>query len=143
MLKKNSMENKGTILYADDEPRIRDLVAAILETDFPSHVIEVFADGSSLEKRLMQGTENVKLVVTDNDMPGIIGSEIIKKYSKKPGLEQIPFVLCYAGNESLGASLVREGYASAYLSKPFEIKDLKRTVEDALSSVKNPTASSQ
>ncbi len=73
-------------------------------------------------------------------MPGIIGSEIIKKYSKKPGFEQIPFVLCYAGNVSLGASLVREGYAFSYLEKPFGIKDLVKTLKNALGSVKNPTA---
>ncbi len=32
---------------------MRNLVKDILELDFPVHVIEVFEDGSSLEKRLM------------------------------------------------------------------------------------------
>ena len=137
------MEDKEIILYADDEPSMGKLVACILEIDFPAHTLEVFRDGSSLEERLMKGTENVRLVVTDNDMPGIIGSEIIKKYAKKPGFEQIPFVLCYAGNISLGESLVNEGYAFSYLEKPFGIKDLRRTLKNALDSVKNPKASSQ
>ncbi|MEK6840486.1 MAG: response regulator [Nanoarchaeota archaeon] len=137
------MGNKEIILYADDEPNMRNLVKDILELDFPAYNIEVFGDGSSLEERLMKGTENVGLVVTDNEMPGIIGSEIIKKYSKRPGFENIPFVLCYAGNVSLGAYLVKEGYAFSYLEKPFGIKDLRRTLKNALASVKDPTASSQ
>ena len=139
----NPMENKGIILYADDDFGTRDIVKKLIEFDFPAYITEFFGDGSSLEERLMKGTENVKLVVTDNEMPGITGlgitgSAIIRKYSKEPGFENIQFVLCYAGNKSLGASLVRDGYAFSFLSKPFGIDDFTKTLEDALASAKKP-----
>ena len=133
------MENKGIILYADDDFGTRDIVKKLIEFDFPAYITEFFGDGSSLEERLMKGTENVKLVVTDNEMPGITGSAIIRKYSKEPGFENIRFVLCYAGNKSLGASLVRDGYAFSFLSKPFGIDDFTKTLEDALASAKKLT----
>lgn len=126
------MENKGTILYADDEPSIRNLMKIILGSEFPNHHIEVFEDGSSLERRLTNGIENVRLVLTDNQMPGITGREIIRKYAKQSGFEQIPFVLCYAGDGSIGRSLVDEGYASAYLRKPVGLSDLKNTLKNVL-----------
>ena len=133
------MENKGIILYADDDSGTRDIVKKLIEFDFPAYITEFFGDGSSLEERLMKGTENVKLVVTDNEMPGITGSAIIRKYSKEPGFENIRFVLCYAGDKSLGASLVRDGYAFSFLSKPFGIDDFTKTLEDALASAKKLT----
>jgi len=138
------VENKGIILCADDELSIRNLIGDILSFDFSDYHPEFFKDGSSLEKRLIDGNRNIRLVVTDNEMrPGISGSEIIRKYSKKSGFEKIPFILCYAGDQNLGESLVNEGYAFAYFSKPIGIKDFVETIKKALNPVKEPTQLSQ
>ena len=135
------MENKGTILYADDELSMRKLMGIVFENYFPNHAIEVFENGTSLENRLTNGIENVRLVLTDNQMPGITGSEIIRRYSQKEAFNGVPFVLYYAGDESIGKSLKEEGYASAYLLKPCGMKELADTLERVLNSSESKESS--
>lgn len=86
----------------------------------------------------MTGLENVKLVLTDNRMPGITGIEIIRKYSRKKSFENIPFVLCCTGDESLGEYLLNEGYTFTYLKKPVRLKDFTHTIKEALKIDKKP-----
>ena len=81
------------ILYADDKESLRDFLGTLLEMSFPELDREAFKDGSSLEKRLNESLEGVRLVITDNDMPGIKGSEIIIAYAEKPEFKNISFIL--------------------------------------------------
>ena len=96
-----------TILIADDESTIRKLNSMIVEREFPDYNIELFEDGKELDERLNQNLEEVCLIVTDNQMPGMYGLEIIEKYARK--LKNIPFVLYYGGDEEIGKDAVKNG----------------------------------
>ena len=122
------------ILYADDKESLRDFLGTLLEMSFPELDREAFKDGSSLEKRLNESLEGVRLVITDNDMPGIKGSEIIIAYAEKPEFKNISFILHYGGDPSLGEELVNKHGAFAYLKKPAQIEDITATIEKALNS---------
>ena len=125
------MENKGTILYAEDEPSMRNLMRNIFESYFPNHVIEVFEDGSSLENRLTNGVENVSLVLTDNQIPGITGSEIIRKYSQTDAFKKIPFII-FTSEKDVGERSKEEG-AFDYLPKPVSLGGINSAIRRALS----------
>lgn len=105
---------KNKILYAEDNELLRDMYTEIMGNEFPSHKLEIFETGDSLDKRLQGNLRNVSAVVTDNEMPGINGLEIIEKYASKSG---IPFILFYGGNELIGLR-ARECGAGSVIKSP-------------------------
>ena len=119
------------ILFADDDYNERKNIPEFLGMKFPNYDIEVFDDGNSLDERLKQrDLENVCMVITDNQMPGIEGSEIIRIYASK--FPEIPFILYYGGDEEIGEEAVRNR-ACAYVLKPISLKKFYPIIRDALS----------
>ncbi len=104
------MTNKGNkILIADDSEVMRDLHRDALGEKFPKFGLEFFENGNSLEERLNGNVDDVKLVITDHNMSGITGMEIIKKYSTMPKFNEIPFILYYEGSRELGKEAIKSG----------------------------------
>ena len=126
-------DTRKKILFAEDEKLLRDIFSRIVQKEFPNYEFESFSDGTSLESKLNNGIENVVLVLTDNIIPGISGSEIIKKYASRPEFKRIPFVLCYGGDESIGEKAVEDG-AFCYVLKPYLPSDIKEVVRASLES---------
>jgi len=137
------MINRNVILFAEDHDGVRDVCQMMLQRDFQDSIVETFVDGSSLERKLNDGIGNVKLVIIDDNIPGITGSQIIKNYSRREEFKHIPFILLYGGDELIGQIAVENG-AFAYLLKPAKREDLFATVRRALDySSSQPTASLQ
>ncbi len=111
---------KEKILIADDEEQLRVIESMIFGDAFPQFEVESFSDGTSLEKRLTEDIGNVRLVVTDNNMPGITGSEIIEKYAKRPEYAGLKFILAYAGDDKIGKRAVENG-AFSFIQKPADL----------------------
>ena len=90
--------NKGTIFVADDHEGIRDLIVDLIPSGYN---IEQFPTGDGLGKRLEGDVNNLKLVITDNDMgPGKTGVQVIREYA--PGNPQVPFLLyCTPPNQEI------------------------------------------
>jgi len=125
----NKMKNK--ILVADDDGAMRRLNLRCLKMGFPRYETEEFEDGKSLVSKLEGDVSGVALVLTDNEMPGINGSEIIKNYASREGFKQIPFILVYGGDETIGKQVVRDG-AFGYLIKPYDFKNYNELIAEAL-----------
>jgi DNA-binding NtrC family response regulator len=125
-------EGKGKILFADDDYAPRLIFGTLLRNNFSDFDIEEFKDGTSLEKRLNENIEGVKVVITDNSMPGINGSEIITKYAKKPGYENVNFILLYFGANAIGDVAKKEYGAFDYISKGSDRDIFLGTVRKAL-----------
>ncbi len=119
------------IILADDNSYVLSLQENILKMKFPEYELESFKNGNSLEKKLNEPLENISLIITDNEMPGISGSEIIGKYTKDKRFREIPFILCYVGEEEIGKQAVENG-AYDYILKPFNIRKYADVVEKAL-----------
>lgn len=125
-------EKLGKILYAENDQMLRTVCLMLFERTFPDYEIESLKDGTSLERKLNDGIENVKLVLTDNNMPGINGSDIIRNYAQKPGFENLPFIIFYGGDESIGRELVERYGAFAYMTKPGNPRNLLAKIKEAL-----------
>jgi len=103
----------------------------ILKQRFGQFKFESFSDGTSLEKRLNEGVGNVRLVITDNEMPGSSGSQLIRKYAAQPEFSGVKFILCYGGDNKIGERALEEG-AYAFIKKPYSVDVYVNVLEKAL-----------
>lgn len=119
------------IILADDDSNLLSMQETVLKMKFPEYELESFRDGNLLNRRLNETLENINLIITDNEMPGISGSGIIEKYARDGKFRKIPFILCYGGAEEIGKKAVENG-AYNYILKPFGIREYANVIEKAL-----------
>jgi len=118
-------QQKQSILIVDDEEIIRDFLSEVLE----EYEVSLATDGDEAIDKLNSG--HFDLVITDLRMPRVSGEEVVKAAHR---IEPRPKVIVISGYSSLyTASQSVSGGACAFLSKPFSINELLRTVSSALS----------
>jgi PleD family two-component response regulator len=109
-----------TILFADDEPAIREIVARTLELG-GLHV-RLASNGSEALEQVRRAAPD--LVVLDYQMGSPNGFEVCRDLKSNPRFEHLP-VLILTGRSSLDLRL--EGFdagADDYLAKPFDPREL-------------------
>lgn len=122
-----------SILLAEDDTMFRGLVAGVLRRD-GYRVIEV-RDGERLGRLLrsllFSGHERrPELVITDVRMPGASGIEILRSLRS---YDRFTPVILMTGFGSPETTRVAERLgASAVYSKPFDLRDLRRKVNEIL-----------
>ncbi|MFW5847065.1 MAG: response regulator [Nanoarchaeota archaeon] len=117
---------KPRIIYAEDKPLVRKPVSLFLEKYFD---IDECHCGNALKKRLediaQKGAGNTRFILTDNQMPGHTGLELIKKYASHGNMP--PMVLFYGGDPDIGEKAVEYG-AHCYIEKPLDIAGIRDTL---------------
>jgi response regulator RpfG family c-di-GMP phosphodiesterase len=114
------------ILLVDDEPALRELLRATLE----SVEISVVEAESALaaERRIRQRRPD--LIILDLRMPGMSGSELCRRLKADAETRAIPIVLL-TGADDEEARLAHEAGADALVRKPFSPLELLAIVERA------------
>jgi DNA-binding NtrC family response regulator len=108
-----------SILFADDEPSLQDLMS--MELPRMGHSVTVCPDGQAAIVQLQQRTFDCLLV--DLDMPGISGIEVIR-FVKEHAPETEAIVL--TGKQSLESAVLAMRYGACdYLTKPCRLTELK------------------
>lgn len=125
------MDNLATqeplkILVADDEPRIRAIVAAILIK--AGYAVEQAVDGADAVRRA--DSFHPALVIADLQMPAMNGLEAISLIRERRPLTTA-IILTAHGSIPSAVEAIKKG-ASDYLTKPFDNEQLLFTVERAL-----------
>ena len=117
-----------TVLIADDEPSMRLLVHATIESD-DYKVVEA-ADG--MEAWAMIQRYKPSLVLLDVQMPGRSGLEVLRSVRADPSLlaTRVILLTSKAQEHDVEAGLIAG--ADFYLTKPFSPLDLLTRVEEAL-----------
>lgn len=114
------------LLVVDDEPSMREFLEIMLSQDG----YEVRTAASGEEGLKLYKSEEPDLILTDVKMPGMSGLDLIKHiHSQDPALPVIAVTAYASADDALRA--VREG-AYDYLSKPFQIEDLRIIIRNAL-----------
>ncbi len=114
------------ILIVDDEPKLRKLLQLILsEID----VIPLSAS-SGMEALEIIKEEDPDLIITDLKMPGMDGLELLKRIKKDFPDKQVVIITAYGSIDS-AVSAMKEG-ASDYITKPFEVEDIKIKIKNIL-----------
>ncbi len=115
-------KERKTIMHADDKKTIREMMSTISKNYFRDYNFESFSNGGDLVKRLREGNEDIALLVLDNKMPILSGSQILATYGHSNLLESFPVLLYYGGDEEIGRQALEDG-ATRYILKP-DFKEL-------------------
>ena len=119
-------QRKARILVVDDEEDVGQLLSDILISE--NHEVEVATDGS-------QGVEMFKkrsfdMVFTDLGMPGMSGWEVAEKI--KTINRRVPVALVTGWNIELKDKEMREKNIDIVIHKPFEVKQVLRSVHEVM-----------
>jgi response regulator RpfG family c-di-GMP phosphodiesterase len=112
------------ILLVDDEPALRELLRATLE----SVDIAVDEAGSAEEAEERIRRRKPSLIILDLRMPGVSGVELTRRLKKKDATKGIPIVLLTGADDEEARAAQRAG-ASALVRKPFSPLELLAVVE--------------
>ncbi len=116
------------ILIADDEPNILMLTGIMLE-DAGYEVIRAKNGTQAVEKAL---SEKPDLVITDVVMPEKDGFEVTREIRAHEETAQIPIIILSAMGDEFNKITGFEGGADDYVTKPFNIEELKARVQALL-----------
>jgi CheY-like chemotaxis protein len=117
-----------TVLIADDEPSMRLLVHATIESD--EYVVVEAADGDQAWSLIQKYRPS--LVLLDVQMPGLSGLEVLGAIKKDPSLKGTHVILLTAKAQESDVEAGLIAGADFYLTKPFSPLDLLTRVEEAL-----------
>ncbi|MFM7321466.1 MAG: sigma-54-dependent transcriptional regulator [Armatimonadota bacterium] len=124
----------ATILVVDDEPNLRRVLTAVLERD--GHRV-IVADGGRDAIRKAKAETRLDLLVTDFLMPDLNGLEVLEAVRRQhPGLRAL--LISGHGTVRSAVEAIKLG-AFDYLTKPFDVEQVRETVERALTAPSAPT----
>lgn len=115
------------ILVLDDESYVRQLVADILMRE--GHVVHL-GDGRSAGTML--NAETFNLVITDLNMPGMCGIEVLALAKQTSPDTKLMVITGYPSRATLDEGI--ELGAEAYITKPFHVAELRSAVRRVLKS---------
>ena len=121
---------KATILIVDDEPAARHGLRRALEGE-ETAIIEA-ADGTEALEQIRQADPDV--IVCDIQMPGMNGLHVLEHVVSMPAPP--PFIVMTAfGSERIAVDAMKAG-AYDYISKPYEVDEIRRIIENARETVR-------
>jgi len=124
-----SSENKGTILYVEDNPDNRLLVKRILLAEDYS-LLEAI-DGKDALNVLR--TAHPDLILMDINMPDMDGYTLTAKIKSLPGFERVPIMALTANVMRGDKEKTLEAGCDGYIQKPLDIDQLTREIEKFIS----------
>ncbi|GAB4260657.1 response regulator transcription factor [Thermincola ferriacetica] len=121
----------GKILIADDEARMRKLVADFLKKE--GYAIIEAADGRQALD-LFYGNNDIDLIILDVMMPGYDGWTVCREIRKS---SQVPIIMLTARGEESDELFGFDLGADEYIAKPFSLKILAARIQALLRRVQN------
>ena len=116
------------VLYIDDE---KDNLTTF-EVAF-NRFFEVYTSSEPREAEALLEKHNIKVLITDQRMPGKTGLEVASDVNKILPWVSIIIITAYADNEIVMKAVNQDGIFK-YILKPWNIDDLKQTINNALAS---------
>jgi two-component system, chemotaxis family, chemotaxis protein CheY len=118
------------IMVVDDSPTVRVLLKFALAGS-GYQVLEASDGHGALAALAQMEAGEVAMMITDLNMPGLDGIELIRKVRSHPAHRLLPIVLLTGAD----AVKVREGHqagASAWICKPFNVQQILTAVQQLL-----------
>ena len=117
---------RGTVLVADDEQDVRDLLANYLQKlGFKVELVENGLDAVALFKK---HTDRITIVLLDFAMPGLNGVEALLRIRRMN--PDIPGVIISGYSESDAMGRLRNQANTRFVHKPFELSDFHFLTEE-------------
>ncbi|MFQ5806593.1 MAG: response regulator [Phycisphaerae bacterium] len=131
-------ESVATVLIADDNPQILELLEAYLDP----LALRVLTAKDGQETLDVVESEQPDLILLDIMMPRRSGFEVCRLLKEDPRYRDIPIIMVTALNEAADMERARESGADHFLSKPVNKLELLDRVQDLLRR-KKPDASGE
>jgi sigma-B regulation protein RsbU (phosphoserine phosphatase) len=126
LAKSSKKKDKYTILFVDDEVINLRLFSVAFRRDF--NVITASSGAEALE---VLDNNDVKLILTDQQMPGMLGTEFLEKTIEKyPDVIRM-IVTGFADIDAIAQAVNKVGIYK-YITKPWDNRELKLTMDKAL-----------
>lgn len=113
------------IMTVDDSKAVRLTIALALK-QAGHRVIEASSGEEALEKLK---TEKVDLIISDFNMPGMDGSQLVRHIKANPDLSAIPVIMLTTENAKGRLVEAREAGAVGWMNKPFKAEHLVGAVK--------------
>ncbi len=112
----------NTILLADDDPEMRDVVQDVLEQN-GYDVIPARTGRQALDFLTLDARSPPDMVILDLMMPIVTGWQVLEAIQHDPALTKIPVVILTAVSQDMPSG------AAAVLRKPFRIEQLLEIIQ--------------
>jgi two-component system OmpR family response regulator len=116
--------DQRTILVADDDPDITDLISSVLSED-NHRVVSVWDGLAAIDLALREAPD---IVILDLNMPKSDGFEVIRRLREHAPTRNTPIILLTANNDEGSAAKGFAGGADDFLVKPFTPAHLRARV---------------
>jgi len=124
--------NHKTILLAEDDQDIRDVVQEVLE-ERGYDVIPARTGRQALDFLMSDGGSRPAVIILDLMMPIMTGWQVLEEIRLRPELGSIPVIVLTAVSQDMPT-----GGVSAVLRKPFDIDELLTLVGSTVSTPVTP-----
>jgi signal transduction histidine kinase len=116
--------SSGTVVIAEDEPRLAHSIAELLSDRY---TVVVALDGAAALDLVKK--HQPQLLITDVDMPGINGIELSRRFREVTGDRLAPIIILSAVIDLRTRVAGLEAGAVDYVSKPFDPTELRARVD--------------
>ncbi len=123
-----SVKEKTSILIVDDDKDLCDMLQKYFS--IKGYDVDVAFDGDAAIEKAM--SSHFDLIVLDIMMPGIDGYEVCQRLKIQREYNQIPIVMLSAKDTEQDRIIGFKTGADAYVSKPFEIGSLNKTIQETI-----------
>lgn len=123
-----SASRRRTILVVDDEPEMQALFERILSADDA----DLLGARTGAEALAIARRTRLDLVILDVKLPDVSGTEVLRRLRKRDEGLPVIMITSYGSPDTVRTSM-RLG-AFDYVTKPFDVREIRRIVRDALTS---------
>lgn len=124
-----------TVVIADDDPGVRDLITSIIEREVKGCKIRLAADG--YEAFYLIGKVKPDLVILDIKMPQLNGLEVCRKIRSQPALREMRILIVTGFTRDFPKEKILEAGADCCMEKPFELDKFTSEVKRLLEVTRN------
>lgn len=116
------------VLVVEDSPAQRQMITELLKNSGLKVIVAV--DGVEALENIAQSSPD--LVILDIVMPRMNGYEVCRRLKTDPKTKNVPVVICSSKGEEFDRYWGMKQGADAYISKPFQPKELLGTIKQLL-----------
>lgn len=122
------------VVIVEDEPYAARHIKALIEKEDYFRVVAVFDNGEDALSSFASGRLQVDLLVTDIQMPGISGLDLIQEIQRlHPGIPSI--IISGFGSFSYAKEAISLG-TMKYILKPIDVEELGEALKEAYCEIK-------
>jgi len=128
MTRPGRSQRKPTVLCVDDEPNVLKSLERVLRK-YGCDVVTADNGGKALD---ILETRQVEVIISDEAMPGMCGTEVLRQAKMIAPQTARVLLTAHCNDEAVVIPAVNEGEIFRLLSKPWEDREIRRVVGDAL-----------